>query len=263
MERAFEQYQTMQEVLENSTRWQQWKAILKLDEWMSLQQEERDEPLPSDVYAWARQQTQTASQAQAAQPTTPSALVLWRHCLGTIRERWESQRLSLEQSLQELIHPKQAVRYRGTLSPVAVFSEVPVTMQEDRCSFTLQQHHVYAFTTYLPTQGYLAVLQVEESNEQINHALLYPQHTTHLEPMGPGTVQLFRTQFDVLGQTQFLLLFSEVPFSTLAPTQWEQVGTSWTWDDSMKVRLAHYLLTHSDVLTPFLMQVHVTEEGPA
>lgn len=254
-------YQTMQEVVQDPQLWEQWKWFLKMDATMSVTSEEADEPLPHDSVAWAFQQASSSSLVADEKQATQQSRLLWQRCLSTIKERWKSGQESLQYSLNHLTPSPVPVRYRGNLSPVAVFSEVPIAMGDDRCQFSLQQHRVYAFTTYLPTQGYLAVLQVEETNEDVEHALIYPQHATHFDTMGPGTVQLFRTQFDVLGQTQFLLLFSEIPFASLNPVEWEAIAPSWEWDEAAQTLFVRYLLRHSELLEPFLMQVNVVDEG--
>jgi hypothetical protein len=244
-----EQVALMQEIVVDDTLWNDWQRTLALAQ-HSLRQEGRepDVEMRSSLLAWARRSVRSPQR-------------LWSSVLQVCRRRLAERTSSYLESLSWLVQGQTPLRARGdgVLPPVAVFSEVPLELSEDRCSFSLQAGKVYAFTTYLPQQGHVAVLQVETQGEDVESHLLYPQHGTHLHPMGPGGVHLFSTQFEEVGTTQFLVLFSEIPFASLSPHEWEEEIEAWSWEPERLHKVADYLLRHAGVLEPFLLQVDVRE----
>lgn len=249
-------------IVSDPDTWRQWmrflhlqrshlQTILQPNTWSSTN-EVPDEAFDADLLAWAR----------SLRPQTGFQRPLWwQEILATCQGRWAQFADSIQQSIALAQYQGAPTTLKGNPPPVAVFEEVDMHFHSGKARFRLRPGDIYAFRTFLPTEGFLAVLQVEEKPDKLAHQLIYPQHPTHLMSMGPGGLHLFSTRFEQSGDTHFLMLFGTTPFAHLDPDTWPtHASTSWNWDEETKQQIASYLLDHKSQLTPFLLKVEVQPE---
>jgi len=255
---ASEHYQTMQDICRNPELWKRWKQLLHL-EMTPYENDLEDEPLSEESLSWARQCiSRKKEKKQKSQKATIHSL--WEGLLERLRDRWEYELSAIQTSILALSFPDSQVRAKGTKRPIAIFSDTSVSFGKGHSSFALECDRIYGFTTYLPHKGYISVLQAEQGDGDVAFDLIYPVHSSQLQPMGPGPVHMFRTQFEEPGQTHFLLLFSEIPFELVSPQHWSKEMSGWSWDQNAKDLFVQYLLKCSDSLQPFLLKVNVQEQ---
>ena len=250
-----QRFSLMKQITSSPTLQRQWALCLSLERAASHTEEDIFAPvsaLASDL-AWAT----------ALVKERPLASIWWREVLERCEQRWEQLHELLQYHVTLLQRGEEARRpafgTRGEPTPVAIFEEVDMHFRSGKCHFRLTPSQIYAFRTFLPVEGYLAVLQVEEQEEGLVHQLLYPQHPDQLNMLKEGGHHLFSTRFDADGETHFLMLFSMVPFASIAPEEWPvQKDSTWSWDEQTRRQLAEYLLAHRGALTPFILEVEVS-----